>query len=161
MKRIVSGLLALAVLAAVVIATTTSKHGVRAVYAQSGCSVATLTGNYGFTFSGFQLQTGGGTTGHGKSVPFYGEGLGTFDGAGNVSATFAYSQNGALPGDSYVANTNVPYTATYTVNPDCTGLVTGTPGNDNLAFVIVSGGAEILATDISPTDTLALDFKKQ
>jgi hypothetical protein len=52
MKRIVSALLALAVLAALVIVATTSKHGVRAVHAQSGCTNATLTGNYGCFFSG-------------------------------------------------------------------------------------------------------------
>ncbi len=163
MKRIVSALLALAVLAALAVVTTTSKHGVRAVYAQSGCTDATLTGNYGFTFSGFQLETGGGPPAHGKSVPFYGEGLGTFNGAGNFSATFAFSLNGALPGDSYVASTDNPYTATYTVNSDCTGLLTATPGSggDNFELVIVGGGAEILGTDISAPDTLAIDLKKQ
>jgi hypothetical protein len=153
MKSIVSALFALAVLAALVIAITISSHGVRSVYAQSGCSVASLTGNYGSTFSGFELEAG-------KSVPFYGAGLITFDGTGNLSGTFALSQNGALPGNKYVVQTNVPYTATYTVNSDCTGVVTGAPGSDSFAIVIVSGGAEILGTDITPSSTIALDAKK-
>jgi len=153
MKRIVSALLTLAVLAALVIVAATSKHTVRPVYAQSGCNVATLTGNYGFTFSGFSAHP---PQYRGSNVfPFSGEGLGIFDGGGNFSATFASSLNGA-------SNTGNPYTATYTVNSDCTGLLTAAPGSggDNFAFVIVGGGAEILATDLSGA-TLSLDLKKQ
>ena len=153
MKRILKASLTLTVFAALVIVATTSKRIVGAVYAQTGCSVATLTGNYGFTFSGF--------TNHppqfrGSNVfPFYGEGLGTFDGGGNFSATYASSFNGA-------SSTGNPYTATYTVNSDCTGLFTAAPGSggDNFAFVIVGGGAEILATDLSGS-SLSLDLKKQ
>ena len=46
MKRVVSGLLALAVFALPGIVVSTSKRIVRPVYAQSGCSLATLSGNY-------------------------------------------------------------------------------------------------------------------
>ena len=154
MKRIVTALLTLAVLAAIVIVTTTSKHFVRAVYADSGCTNATLKGNYGFSFSGFTTKT---KSANSKLVPFYGEGLFTFDGIGGASATYTYSING----DGGVPN-NL-YTANYTVNSDCTGSMTANPPSigDNFAFVIVSGGAEILATDISAPDTLNLDFKKQ
>jgi len=146
--------LTLAVLAAIVIVTTTSKHFVRAVYAQSPCNNATLTGKYGFVFSGFTTKT---TSANSKLVPFYGEGLFTFDGIGGTSATYTYSING----DGGVPNN--PYTADYTVYPDCTGSMTANPPSigDNFAFVIVSGGAEVLATDTSAPDTLNLDFKKQ
>lgn len=147
MRRIVSALFALAVLSALMIVTTKSKHGVRAVYAESGCSVATLTGNYGVTFSGFMVANN-------TSQPFYGEGLVTFDGAGNLSGPLNFSLNGVPTLDS-------PYTATYTVNADCTGLANGTMGSDSLAFVILDHGAEILATDISAPDTLNADLKKQ
>jgi hypothetical protein len=147
MRRIPGALLALAVLAVLLVVTTTSKHGVRTVYAQSGCSVATLRGNYGVTFSGFLVDNN-------TSQPFYGEGLVTFDGAGNSSGTLNFSLNG-------VPTLNSPYTATYTVNLDCTGLANGTMGSDSLAFVILDHGAEILATDISAPDTLNADFKKQ
>jgi hypothetical protein len=56
MKRIVSALSGLVVLAAIGVATTTSNHGIRSVHAQSGCSLATLKGNYGLLYSGFSAQ---------------------------------------------------------------------------------------------------------
>ena len=46
------------------------------------------------------------------------------------------------------------FTATYSVNPDCTGVMNGTNGGDNFAFVILDDGSEILGTDIE-TDTSA------
>lgn len=147
MRQIVSAILALAVLATLVIVTATSKRGVRAVYAESGCSVATLNGNYGVTFSGFSVDNN-------MSAPFYGEGLLTFDGQGNLSGPINFSLNG-------VPTLNTPYTATYTVNPDCTGLLNGTNGSDSFAFVILGHGAEVLATDTSAPDTLNADLKKQ
>jgi hypothetical protein len=147
MKRIVSALSALAVLAALAIVAATSKHSVRLVYAASGCSNATLRGNYGFDFSGF---SGTGS----EQCPFYGAGLLTFDGKGNVSGPFTY----ALNGGGGVPST---YNAIYTVNPDCTVSFTGTNGSDSAVGVIVSGGAEVLATDTSAPDTLNVDFKKQ
>ena len=151
MKRILSALVTLAAAAAFVVLPTMSKRNVTAVHAQSGCSNATLTGNYGLSFGGFQIQ-------HGtqRSVPFYGAGLATFDGAGNASATFSFGVNGKI-------STNQPYTGTYTVNSDCTGSVTATPGSggDNFAVVILSGGAEVLAVDISAGETLTADFKRQ
>ena len=52
MKRILGASLALAVSATLVFVATSWKHGVPAVHAQGGCSVATLTGNYSFTATG-------------------------------------------------------------------------------------------------------------
>jgi hypothetical protein len=105
-------------------------------------------------FSGFGTHSPGGQGS--PNSPFHGEGLGTFDVAGNFAATFAYSLNGT-------GSTDNPYTATYTLNTDCTGLLTATPGSggSNFAFVIVSGGNEILATDLTKGNTLSLDLKKQ
>jgi hypothetical protein len=139
MKRILSVLLALAAVAALV----------PAVHAQ--CTNATLTGNYGFTFSGFQFRGM-----KGMSLPWQGVGLMTFDGAGNASGNFTFSLNGQIA--------TSPYAATYTVNPDCTGSVTGTPpiGGANATLVIVSGGAEVFAVDTSTYGvTMTLDFKRQ
>jgi hypothetical protein len=119
-----------------------------AVHAQ--CTNATLTGNYGFTFSGF-LAPGHGTKGDEK--PFAGAGLATADGAGNFSATFSSSFNGGI-------STNNFYTASYTVNSDCTGSMTSTNGGANFTFVIVSSGAELLAVDIDAGQTWTLDGKK-
>jgi hypothetical protein len=77
----------------------------------------------------------------------------TFDGAGNASGSFTISFNGKT-------TTGNPYNATYTVNPDCSGVLTSTDA-DSAAFSIVSGGAEVLATDITPATTASLDLKKQ
>ena len=139
MKRIICVHMATAVLAALVLLTTTA-------YAKTGCSVATLKGNYAVTFSGFQVNA--------TPQPFYGEGLLTFDGAGNLAGPFNFSLNG-------VPALNIPYTATYAVNPDCTGVANGTNGSDSLAFVILDGGSEILATDISAPQTINMVLKKQ
>ena len=151
MKRVVTTLLVFAALAALVIITIKPKDGVRAVYANSGCSVANLNGNYGFTVSGFSSIAPGGRP---TQFPFAAVGLATFDGEGNLSGTFTYSFNGS-------SSTDNPYTGTYTVNPNCTGLLTSTDGGDNFAFVIVSGGADVLATDVSAGTTTSLEFKKQ
>ena len=148
MKRILSALVMSAVFAALMIIATTSARTVPAAYASTGCSVGTLHGNYGFTDSGF-------SSAHGSTTfPFDAVGLATFDGAGGVSATFASSFNGS-------SSTGNAYTGLYTVNPDCTGLVTSTNGGDNFAFVIVSGGADVLGTDISAGTTTNIEFKKQ
>ena len=130
--------------------------------ANAACSNATLKGNYGITFSGFSYGALGlGTVG--------GVGLGTFDGKGHVSASFDYSvggiPNGTPPGlHPFVA----PYAATYVVYPDCSGVLTGDPTleSDNFTFIIVAGGMEVFAVDISgdPTtgggNTITVDFKK-
>jgi hypothetical protein len=162
MKRISCVVLALLVSAAMPFVAPTHTRNPFAVHAASGCTNASLSGNYGFTFSGFQLQSPGVGKGHGKSVPFYGTGLVTFDGAESFSLAFTFSQNGALPGDTYVTST-ASFTGTYTVNHDCTGIFIAAPGSggDNGAFVIVRDGAEVLATSMSEPDTLNLDAKKQ
>ena len=140
MKHITRSCMATAVLAALVLLTTTAN-------AKSGCSVATLKGNYALTFSGFSVVNN-------TSQPFYGEGLATFDGAGNLAASFSFSLNG-------VPALNNPYTATYSVNPDCTGVINSTAGEDNFAFVVLDNGSEIFATDISAPQTINMVLKKQ
>ena len=154
MKRILSALLTLAAAAALVVLPLMSKHDVTAVHAHSGCTDATLTGSYGFTFSGFQIQQG--KNGKSRNVPFYGAGTGAFDGAGNVSAAFTFGLNGKI-------TTDAPYTGTYAANSDCTGSVIATHGTngDNFELVILGGGAEVLAVDTSDGETLTADFKRQ
>jgi len=151
MKRILSASLALAVLAALAIVTATSQHIVQPAYAGSGCSDATLKGNYGFVFSGFAVP---GQNPKVKEVPFAGVGVGSFDGAGNFSATFSFSQNGGI----YLNN---PYTAAYVVNPDCSGSLISTNGDANGALAVVSGGAEVLVLDVDAGGTWTMDMKKQ
>jgi len=149
MKRLFSVLTALTVAAVLLVALSESKQGRLTVHAHNGCNEATLVGHYGLSFSGFQNENN-------QSLPFYGAGIAAFDGAGNMSATFAYSLNGT-------SSTGSPYTATYTVNPDCTVSLTATErsGGDNFVGAIVGEGAEILATDISAPDTLNLNLKRQ
>ena len=130
--------------------------------ANAACSNATLKGNYGFTFSG----TSYGALGLGTVA---GGGLGTFDGKGNVSASFDYSVGGypqGTPAGSHPFGS--PYAATYVVYPDCSGVLTGDPtlGADNFTFVIVAGGMEVFAVDISGDpmngggNSITVDFKK-
>jgi hypothetical protein len=150
--RILSALLALAVLATLAIVTTTSKHGVRAVYASSGCTDATLQGNFGFVWTGFGTEhfiTKGPT-----NAPFAAVGLGTFDGAGNFSGSFTASGNGSI-------STNVPFSVPYSVNSNCTGVMGAANVSDTFALVIVGGGAEVLAIVTSSGGTETLDLKKQ
>jgi hypothetical protein len=145
MKHIPSALVALLLAAALLVLMPISKHPAFAAHAQGACGEASLTGTYGFAFSGFVVQQN-------VSQPFYGSGIATFHN-GNVSASFAASVNGAPSPDN-------TYTGTYTVNHDCTVSVTSTSQGDNFVGVIVDGGAEVLATDITPGDTLNVDFKK-
>lgn len=116
-------------------------------YASAGCSDETVKGTYGFTFSGFNRQT------QTRNVPFDGVGIGTFDGMGNFSATFASSFNGEITTDN-------TYIATYSVNSNCTGTLNGLEGNDSLSFVVLRNSAEIFALDISSGETLTVDFKR-
>jgi hypothetical protein len=74
---------------------------------------------------------------------------------GSVSGAFTYS----FKGEGGVPDN--PYSASYSLNVDCTVSITGTNGGDSFTGVIVAGGTEILATDITAPDTVNVDFKKQ
>ena len=149
MKRVIGISLTLTVAAALLVLCP-QKRIVPVAYAQSGCSVATLTGNYGFNNPGFV------TANHsvkGAEVPFASMGVAAFDGAGNVSGTYTL----ALKGEISSGNT---FTGTYTVNSDCTGstTVTGAPSGN---LVILGGGAEVFRIETTPGFTGTLDAKKQ
>jgi hypothetical protein len=121
------------------------------VYADSGCTVATLTGRYGW-FSPFEFvnhnQKGGG-----PYVPSADMGTFTVDGAGHWSAAFTDVTNGKVT----LGNKGK---GKYTVNSDCTGaLWSGKTRAFNL--VIVSGGQEIFFLDTVPGATFEGDAKKQ
>jgi len=155
MKRMISSLLAIAVLTTAVMLAPGAKHHLNVlpvVHAQSGCSNATLSGHYGLTFQGFDILRGGT-----NSVPFAGAGVLGFDGAGNVSISLATALNGRIsPVDTSAG--------TYTVNSDCTGAVSLTTGNaagETLYLVIVSSGREVLGMSTLNTQTLTFDAKKQ
>lgn len=155
MKRILSAILALAVSATLVFVVTSWKHGVMPVQAQSGCSVATLTGTYSFTDQGF-VTPGHSTTGA-TVFPFTALGVEAFDGAGNVSVNYTLVENGKV-------FTGLTGSGTYTVNSDCTGSVSFTTGDAaGLTFniAIIGGGTESFGIHTSSGITGALDAKKQ
>lgn len=156
MKRTISLLLTIAVLAAVATLTLAVKHHftVLPVVHASGCSDATLTGNYAIVWSGFATPSNSTT---GNEVPWAGAGVVQYDGAGNFSASWTNALNGRiLPG--------LAAAGTYTVNSNCTGSLSFTTGDvtDVTAnIVIVGGGVEVFAIDTTAGATLALDLKKQ
>jgi hypothetical protein len=157
MKRIVGFLLALAVLAFFVITTTTSKRALRPVDASTGCTDATLAGNYAFNFSGFGTRVA--NQPKGNEVPIVGVGVFGFDGAGNHSASIALVQNGAL-------SAGLTASGTYALNADCTGSVNWTAGpfaGVTFNIAVIGGGPEIfgIETDTTAGITATFDAKKQ
>ncbi len=156
MKRIFSVLFAMAAVAALVVWAPTMKHGSIAlpdVHAQSGCSAATLTGNYAFTDSGFAAPRGRGIA---PEVPVAALGVLKFDGAGNVSFGSALAFNGTI-----IPNSE---TGTYTMNSDCTGSISLTAGDIfplDFNMVIIGGGTEVFGLLTDPGNTQTFDAKKQ
>jgi hypothetical protein len=153
MKRTLSVLVSLAILAALLLLTTISKQGVPVVYAQSGCTVATLTGPYAVSAPGFISP---GASIKGAQVPLAAVGVFVFDGTGNWSTTYTLAINGEIiPG--------VIASGTYSVNSDCTGAITYTAGGHtpNFNMVIIGGGKEIFGIETTPGFTGTFDAKKQ
>jgi hypothetical protein len=152
MKRIVSVLSASILLAALVIVAATSKHGLRAVYAQSGCSVATLSGSYAVSQSGFTPKKL-----NGNQLPVADAGVFTFDGAGTFSLSYSEVFNGVL-------TSGLTSAGTYTVNSDCSGSIsvtTGSAAGATVNIAISGGGTEWFGLNTTPSVTATLDAKKQ
>ena len=137
MKPIVRAFLALFVLVALPVAITTSKHTVRPVYAQNGCSVATLKGAYAFSQTGSEAKNA-----MGSLSPFANVGVSQFDGVGNFSATFTDMSPGR-PGGYGAPLRGATGSGTYTVNADCTGSISISSAGITLDIVIVGGGTEV------------------
>lgn len=164
MKRSLSLLFALAVAAALVvliatIAPTTSKsqHGLRPVYAQSGCTDTTLTGNYAVIGPGFVTPAAAKTVSASQDVPIAIVGVLAFDGAGKVSFTFTLAVNGVI-------SQGLTSSGAYTVNSDCTGSISFTSGAAaGVAFntAIIGGGTEVFAIQTNSGTTATFDAKKQ
>jgi hypothetical protein len=96
-----------------------------AAAAPPACSLATLSGHYGFLFQGPTVTLGAAT------VQAYTASTGVLvvDGHGNFTVTRTDNVNGVISTHSL--------TATYTVNPDCTG--TAQNNGDGLTFSFVAG----------------------
>src|SRR5205807_1687655 len=119
----------------------------------TGCRNASLSGNYGFTLTGFGTPSGSSVPAN-SSSPTVRAGLITFDGMGNFTGSFTLSQDGdigTLPSDR----------GTYTVSSDCTGTLTDTTAGVNFATVILSNGAEAFGVQTDVGSTATFDFKKQ
>ena len=97
-----------------------------------GCTLATMKGDHGYTYSGTVIGMG----------PIATAGLISFDGVGNLAATYIVSVNGIIFEGAF--------TGVYTVNPNCTGTVRldlpmmGMSLNGS--FVIINNGDETFFT---------------
>jgi hypothetical protein len=101
------------------------------------CSVDKLHGQYGFKIDGSNV-----TPAPGKIAAV---GTQSFDGAGNFSATNYLSLNGVVGLYSF--------TGTYTVNPDCTGIVTAHFAGgitSSMYFVLVENGSRLYSISVDP-----------
>ena len=86
------------------------------------CSVASLSGTYGF------YRTGNGPWGNPPGGPLAAAGIVSFDGAGNYNTVQNISRGGEIFLDE-------EYEGNYSIAPDCTGDIDG-----GLWFVIVDDG---------------------
>ncbi len=153
--RILGWLSALVVLASLAFVTITSRHTVPVVHASTGCTDATLTGNYGFMWQGFDVLRHG----TGAQLPWASAGVINSDGEGDVSVITVGSSIGGK-----ISLDQTPSLGTYTVASDCTGSASFTSGpgaGETLNFVIVGGGAEAFLISTTPTQTFVADAKKQ
>lgn len=110
---------------------------------QDGCSLETLKGNYALFGQGTRLLAGSTPT----FVPVSRSGIATFDGAGNFSGELTASANGTIvPG--------VTFTATYTVNSDCTtsAVITNSLGQTGHESGAISGNAAFREVHLIITD---------
>lgn len=150
MKRILGVLFVMGTLAAMLFLGTVPKRGASVVHAMSGCTNATLTGNYAFSNPGFTTPSHSVT---GEEDPFVSVGVLVFDGAGNVSVSYTLAFKGKIsPG--------LTGTGTYAVSSDCTGSMSF-PTIVDFNTVIVGGGAEVFGIETTPSFTGSFDAKKQ
>jgi hypothetical protein len=111
------------------------------------CSLRTLNGSYGGTFSGTIVGFG----------PIAGIGVANFDGHGHVTGTDTVNINGS--GGIFESSSG-----TYTVNSDCTGTrVEAFPDGRvvSSSFVIVNQGKETLFLNTAPGVVITGSEKKQ
>ena len=121
------------------------------------CSLATLTGNYAISQSGFESPNSPGQ----KPQPFTDVGVVAFGGDGN----FSFTVTDMSPGNPnpYIA-LQLTGSGTYTVNSDCTGSVSITTGDAagvTLNLVIIDGGREVFGIQTTPWVIATSDWKKQ
>lgn len=156
MKQFAIALLVITLFVPVIVFGGAGRRDLFAVHAQSGCTNGSLTGNYGFTQTGFFSFS---EKGGGGYAPTADVGSLTFDGLGNFSASFTDSTNGKI-------TTGLSAPGTYTVNSDCSGNLTiqnaTSPGeNVPYTFVLVEGGKEMMAISTTSESTQTVTAKKE
>ena len=112
------------------------------------CSEATLHGRYLFAFDGFKIK------GNDKVVPFARAGYEIYKGNGKMKGGLSGNLDGEI-------TRNEPFSATYTVNADCTGTVTYTDGTrydlfldpDGTQFTFVQTNPEFVGAGFEPQGT--------
>ena len=118
---------------------------------REGCSLETLKGGYGLTFTGL-----GTSETHPVPINFFipvaGVGTMTFDGSGNLSLSETVSFGGKVG--------PMITTGKYRVNPDCTGSLEAV-GAADWNFVIVHNGKEILAINTIQGRVATVNLVKQ
>ena len=134
--RLVTGTLAVSIVA---LLTTPAHNLVQA--GESGCSVTTIAGTYGFALNGLVSGSFNGNPQRiGNFFPLTAVGTFSYDGHGTSSRSYTASFGGQI-----FPNTD---SGPYTINSDCTGTATYSDGTWN--FVIVGHGKEIKAMNVSP-----------
>jgi hypothetical protein len=123
-----------------------------------GCSVATLSGRYGYTISGtIFLGPDGNRRADGRPEPVTAVGVVALDERGRLSGAETMSLHRRAERRTHMG--------AYEVRPDCTGtaslyFVAG-PSVEEFAFVIMDGGRTFVATTIDPGSKILLTGTKQ
>ena len=119
---------------------------------QTQCSSSTLKGRYVFSFDGVRIVGS-------NQVPFAGAGFSIFDGYGHVHGIATQSVNGQIL-------SRLPFTATYTISPDCivteTFVIAGTTSHFDEFTTPDSGALTFVETDPGVvTSSFAMQGKSQ
>ena len=114
---------------------------------RNGCSVASLNGLYGFVLNPIAIQAStasAGATGTGAATAHPSTVIGylNFDSAGHIVPQAAWANLSTSP----TTYSTLAFTGTYTVNVDCSGVMT------------ISNSPSLLATSASSTSALTIDF---
>jgi hypothetical protein len=126
---IVMGSLALVVAVTLLIIGTLNSEDVDAQsMGEAGCTLKTLYGRYSFEARGV-IKDGD------AALPYAEAGNQTFDGEGNIAGVFSASIDG-----NPIAMRE-PFTATYSLDPDCTGVNVAPVGDGFIEFHIYTNQA--------------------
>lgn len=105
--------------------------------AQTGCSDATLSGNYIYGYDGFEIADG-------EQLPFAYTGRETYNGDGTMTGVFSGI-------DSTGVTQFSAYDGVYSISSDCTGTLTTDPGTDdelNFNIFVDESTGDFYFTDI-------------